>query len=122
MVQIEILNKIADFTDKSLLIETMKRYDISAVIHFAGLKSVGESVSEPLKYYSNIVQSIHKLTCLDISVLEFNVIHDSQNCLLYNMTKSETASSPCLKQRTGVIWAVLVKYIFCEQKTLSVYY
>ncbi len=28
-------------------------YDISAVIHFAGLKAVGESVSEPLSYYDN---------------------------------------------------------------------
>jgi len=28
-------------------------YDISSVIHFAGLKAVGESVSEPLSYYDN---------------------------------------------------------------------
>ena len=30
-------------------------YQISAVIHFAGLKAVGESVSEPLSYYDNNV-------------------------------------------------------------------
>ena len=30
-------------------------YTIDAVIHFAGLKAVGESVSEPLKYYDNNV-------------------------------------------------------------------
>ena len=29
------------------------QYDITAVIHFAGLKAVGESVAEPLKYYDN---------------------------------------------------------------------
>ena len=28
-------------------------YNISSVIHFAGLKAVGESVSEPLSYYDN---------------------------------------------------------------------
>ncbi len=28
-------------------------YDISAVIHFAGLKAVGESVEQPLRYYDN---------------------------------------------------------------------
>ena len=28
-------------------------YDISSVIHFAGLKAVGESVSELLSYYDN---------------------------------------------------------------------
>jgi len=31
-------------------------YSISAVIHFAGLKAVGESVKEPLRYYDNNVQ------------------------------------------------------------------
>ena len=30
-------------------------YEITAVIHFAGLKAVGESVEEPLKYYDNNV-------------------------------------------------------------------
>ncbi|WP_345974986.1 UDP-glucose 4-epimerase GalE [Sulfurimonas sp. HSL3-7] len=29
------------------------RYDITSVIHFAGLKAVGESVAEPLTYYDN---------------------------------------------------------------------
>src|SRR5690625_7307357 len=30
-------------------------HDIEAVIHFAGLKAVGESVAEPLRYYHNNV-------------------------------------------------------------------
>ncbi|MBC7490034.1 MAG: GDP-mannose 4,6-dehydratase, partial [Glaciimonas sp.] len=29
------------------------RYQIGAVIHFAGFKAVGESVAQPLKYYAN---------------------------------------------------------------------
>jgi UDP-glucose 4-epimerase len=32
-----------------------KQYSISSVIHFAGLKSVSESINEPLKYYDNNV-------------------------------------------------------------------
>ena len=56
--------------DKTLLVETMKRYDISAVIHFAGLKSVGESVSEPLRYYSNNVSGT---LCLVEAMRECNV-------------------------------------------------
>ncbi len=31
-------------------------HKIDAVIHFAGLKAVGESVEKPLKYYDNNVQ------------------------------------------------------------------
>ena len=32
-----------------------KKYNIASVIHFAGLKAVGESVEQPLKYYDNNV-------------------------------------------------------------------
>lgn len=33
--------------------KVFKKYKIDSVIHFAGLKAVGESVAEPLKYYDN---------------------------------------------------------------------
>jgi UDP-glucose 4-epimerase len=45
----------ADVRDQAALAEVFKRYDISAVIHFAGLKAVGESVAQPLRYYDNNV-------------------------------------------------------------------
>ncbi|GAD91032.1 UDP-glucose 4-epimerase [Vibrio halioticoli NBRC 102217] len=44
-----------DIRDKALLVKTLKQYDIDAVIHFAGLKAVGESVAKPLEYYDNNV-------------------------------------------------------------------
>lgn len=44
-----------DIRDKALLIEAMKQNNIEAVIHFAGLKAVGESVAKPLEYYDNNV-------------------------------------------------------------------
>ena len=44
-----------DIRDKDLLVETLKTHDIKAVIHFAGLKAVGESVEKPLEYYDNNV-------------------------------------------------------------------
>jgi len=46
-----------DMVDKSALEKVFSENDIQAVIHFAGLKSVGESVSIPLKYYSNNIVS-----------------------------------------------------------------
>ena len=33
--------------------ELLEKYDIDSVIHFAGLKAVGESVAKPLEYYEN---------------------------------------------------------------------
>lgn len=42
-----------DLLDREALEEIFKKESIEAVIHFAGLKAVGESVSAPLKYYRN---------------------------------------------------------------------
>lgn len=42
-----------DVRDASLLQKLFSGYAIDSVIHFAGLKAVGESVSKPLSYYDN---------------------------------------------------------------------
>lgn len=44
-----------DVRNEDLLISTFEKLKIEAVIHFAGLKAVGESAQEPLKYYDNNV-------------------------------------------------------------------
>lgn len=44
-----------DIRDGDALRDVMQGHAIEAVIHFAGLKAVGESVSEPMKYYDNNV-------------------------------------------------------------------
>ena len=44
-----------DIRNKELLDEVFKKYHIDAVIHFAGLKAVSESVENPLDYYDNNV-------------------------------------------------------------------
>ena len=43
----------ADILDKSALTGIFKENKIDSVIHFAGLKAVGESVKKPLEYYHN---------------------------------------------------------------------
>ena len=43
----------ADLLDKAALSRIFKEQKIDAVIHFAGLKAVGESVYKPLEYYHN---------------------------------------------------------------------
>ena len=42
-----------DVRDEVLLNTIFSEHDIGCVIHFAGLKAVGESVSKPLEYYEN---------------------------------------------------------------------
>ncbi len=45
----------ADIRDREAMDAIFAGHDINAVIHFAGLKAVGESVSKPLAYYENNV-------------------------------------------------------------------
>jgi UDP-glucose 4-epimerase len=52
-----------DIRDRNLLSKIFKSHQISGVIHFAGLKAVGESQREPLKYYDNNV--IGSITLLE---------------------------------------------------------
>lgn len=46
-----------DVCDRASLRSVFEREKIDAVIHFAGLKAVGESVSQPLRYYENNLTS-----------------------------------------------------------------
>jgi len=44
-----------DIRDRGALDTVLSRYKVDAVLHFAGLKAVGESVDMPLEYYDNNV-------------------------------------------------------------------
>ncbi len=50
-----------DIRDESALRAALKDHDCKAVIHFAALKAVGESVQQPLRYYDN---NVHGTLCL----------------------------------------------------------
>lgn len=51
-----------DLLDKAKLMSVFKEFEPDAVIHFAGLKAVGESVKKPLKYYhNNVIGAIYLL-------------------------------------------------------------
>lgn len=70
---IEVLNRVkrltgktvdfvqGDIRDIELLNSIFSRQKIDAVIHFAGLKAVGESVEQPLRYYQNNVYGTMQL-------------------------------------------------------------
>lgn len=45
-----------DIRDKLVTDELFEQHNFASVIHFAGLKAVGESVEKPLRYYQNNVQ------------------------------------------------------------------
>ena len=50
-----------DIRDATLLDKLFAEHPISAVMHFAGLKAVGESVAKPLEYYDNNIHGTLQL-------------------------------------------------------------
>jgi UDP-glucose 4-epimerase len=56
-----IIFEEGDIRDKERLQEVFQKYKIDSVIHFAGLKAVGESVEKPLEYYDNNVNGTLRL-------------------------------------------------------------
>jgi len=71
-----------DVRDRAKLIDTLRRYEIAAVLHFAALAYVGESMRKPELYYNNNVTG--GLTLLE-SMLETGVRHIvfSSSCATY---------------------------------------
>jgi len=50
-----------DVRDKALLEQTLRQHQCTSVIHFAGLKAVGDSVEKPIEYYDHNVIGTHRL-------------------------------------------------------------
>ena len=79
----KILNKKilffkGDVLNTKRLIKIFKDYEIDEIIHFAGLKSVSESIDQPLKYYINNVQgSLSLLSAIQICQIKKIVFSSS---------------------------------------------
>ncbi len=69
-----------DVCDKDALALIFESHEIDAVIHFAGLKAVGESVGMPLRYYRNNLEST-------LSLLE---VMDQNDCRRLVFSSSAT--------------------------------
>ena len=77
-----------EMCDKEQLDKVFCDYpDIEAVIHFAGLKAVGESVSIPVKYYyNNLTSTLNLLDCMIAHGV--NRIVFSSSATVYGLPKS----------------------------------
>ncbi len=71
-----------DCRDRAALTAALRESRAKAVIHFAGLKAVGESVEEPLMYYDNnfngTVQLLEAMKAVGVKTLVF-----SSSCTVY---------------------------------------
>lgn len=90
----------ADATDDAAMDEIFKTHRIEGVIHFAGLKAVGESVAKPLEYYFNNLVStmvVSKL-CLRHGVGKFVF---SSSATVYGDQPSPLKEDMALKKTTN---------------------
>lgn len=110
--KIEVLDKLStitgtkptfyqiDVTDEAKLEDIFVNHKIDGVIHFAGLKAVGESVSKPLEYYYNNLVSTMVLSkmCVKYGVDKFvfsssaTVYGDQPSPLKENMELKKTTN------------------------------
>ena len=74
---------------------------IDAVIHFAGLKAVGESVKKPLQYYSNnitgtlkLVEAMKKYDCKKIVFSSSATVYGMNNPVPYKEDMPTSATNP----------------------------
>lgn len=73
-----------DVRDIDLLIKILQLHNIEGVIHFAGLKAVGESSKMPIDYYANNVQGmINLLQAMQLASIKTLVF--SSSAVVYGM-------------------------------------
>lgn len=75
-----------DVRDKALLDSIFESHEIAGVIHFAGLKAVGESVQKPVEYYTNnldstlvLIQSMREHGCRNIIFSSSATVYSGDN-------------------------------------------
>lgn len=66
-----------DILDQAILDQIFQNYNIDAVIHFAGLKAVGESQQVPLKYFENNISGSISLVKAMERANVFNLVFSS---------------------------------------------
>lgn len=76
----------SDIRDKMALINIFKQHSISGVIHFAGLKSINQSIQQPMEYYDNnvisalnLIDVMHKFNCKKIIFSSSASVYGGEN-------------------------------------------
>lgn len=91
----------ADICDKDALKKIFSDNEITSVIHFAGLKAVGESVQKPLMYYKNNIEGtltlcevMQKYGCNKIVFSSSATVYGTDNKAPYTEDMPTSATNP----------------------------
>ena len=91
----------ADCCDRAAMDRLFSDYDITGVIHFAGLKAVGESVEKPLLYYRNnldstltVLEVMREHNCHQFVFSSSATVYGDQPAPLYETAQTGGCSNP----------------------------
>ena len=91
----------ADIRDKEAMRRIFAEQDIDAVVHFAGLKAVGESVAKPLEYYENnvggtfvLLEVMREFGCKKIVFSSSATVYGMNNPVPYVEDMPTSATNP----------------------------
>jgi UDP-glucose 4-epimerase len=90
-----------DVRDSALLRKLFAEHSVDAVLHFAGLKAVGESVSEPLRYYDNNVHGSQVLLHAMTDAGVFNFVFSSSATVFGEVAQMPISESRPVGQPTN---------------------
>ncbi len=76
-----------DLSNEAEITKVFSEHSIEAVIHFAGLKAVGESVKQPLRYYDNNIRSTLVL-CKLMQSFSVKYLVFSSSATVYGLAES----------------------------------
>lgn len=101
IVDVELYFYQVDINDREGLEKVFAAHEITSVIHFAGLKAVGESCREPLWYYSNnisgtlvLLDVMKKHGCNSIVFSSSATVYGPDNKAPYIETMPTSATNP----------------------------
>lgn len=133
----EVINRIQSITGKKLTVyasdllnkeaieSVFKENEIDAVIHFAGLKAVGESVLQPLRYYrTNLLSTIYLCEVMEqynVPRLVFSssaTVYGNQETMPLTESLPTEATNPY--GRTKLMIEEILKDVYASNKKWSV--
>ena len=91
----------ADMRDEAAVRKIFEEQDIEAVVHFAGLKAVGDSVQKPLEYYENnlngtfvLIKVMREFGCKSIVFSSSATVYGMNNPVPYVEDMPTSATNP----------------------------
>ena len=114
-----------DVCDKKLLKEVFDKHQIDSVIHFAGLKAVGESTVMPLKYYENnilstlsLIEVMKEFNCKNLIFSSSATVYGPQEVMPINENASLSATNPY--GRTKLFIEYILKDLYNADKSWNI--